>query len=184
MIKSYKDYKEYLLCDRIALFGKDFNKVGMIIPRYGSYTYKYLITLRKLEYITNVLNHPMFRLLRYIYRVKLSKLSVKTGITLPPNTFGKGLGLYHYGSIVVNGTARFGDWCVIQSGVNISSGVVGGDFVYLAPGSKVNENIKIASHVIVGSNAVLTKDASEESCTYGGVPAKKYQIKAIELQWG
>lgn len=56
-------------------------------------------------------------------------MSERLGITIGPNSFGKGLYMPHYGSIVVNGTARFGDYCIVQNGVNISESVVcgGGD---------------------------------------------------------
>ena len=53
----------------------------------------------------------------------------------------------------------------------------GGDFVYLAPGSKVNNNVCIASYVILGSNAVLTRNAKVPDATYAGVPAKMISNK-------
>lgn len=90
------------------------------------------------------------------YQFRLNALSIKTGIFIPINTFGKGLALPHYGTIIVNENARFGDYCVIQAGVNVSANVHGGNYVYLAPGAKINENLTIADHVIVGSNCVVT----------------------------
>ena len=99
-------------------------------------------------------------------------MSIKTGIFIPINTFGKGLALPHYGTIIVNGSARFGDYCVIQAGVNVSANVHGGNYVYLAPGAKINENLTIADHVIVGSNCVVTHSVEHEGCTLAGVPAK------------
>ena len=100
------------------------------------------------------------------------RLSVKSGIQIPPNTFGKGLYIPHHGTIVVNETARFGDYCVIQAGVNISEGVTGGDWVYLAAGCKIMKNVHISSHSIIGANAVLTKNMEEEDSVMAGVPAK------------
>lgn len=94
-----------------------------------------------------------------------------TGITIPPNTFGKGLYIPHWGSIVVNGSARFGDNCVIQSGVNISEGVRGGDHVYLAAGAKILMNVIISDDVIVAANAVVNRDVTEKNVVVGGIPA-------------
>ena len=117
--------------------------------------------------------------LRKLYQFRLNALSIKTGIFIPINTFGKGLALPHYGTIIVNGSARFGDYCVIQAGVNVSANVHGGNYVYLAPGAKINENLMIANHVIVGSNCVLTHSVEDDGCTVVGVPAKKISDKGF-----
>ena len=113
------------------------------------------------------------------YQFRLNALSIKTGIFIPINTFGKGLALPHYGTIIVNESARFGDYCVIQAGVNVSANVHGGSYVYLAPGAKINENLTIADHVIVGSNCVVTHSVEYEGCTVAGVPAKKISDKGF-----
>ena len=106
-------------------------------------------------------------------------MSIKTGIFIPIKTFGKGLALPHYGTIIVHESARFGDYCVIQAGVNISDDVRGGDYVYLAPGVKINEKLTIADHVIVGSNCVVTHSVKDEGCTVAGVPARKISDKGF-----
>lgn len=95
------------------------------------------------------------------------------------NNFGKGLGLFHHGTIVVNANARFGDYCVIQTDVCISRSVTGGDYIYIAPGVKIVEDVKIASHVVLGMNCVVTKNIEEESTTWAGVPAKKISDKGF-----
>ena len=51
---------------------------------------------------------------------------------------------------------------MIQAGVNVSANVHGGSYVYLAPGAKINENLTIADHVIVGSNCVVTHSVEYE----------------------
>lgn len=118
MIQSKQDYLEYLEADRIANHKKH-KKARML----GDYTFKYLNTLRRVEYLLNTNGNKLLLLWN---RYKLSRIGVKTGISIPPNTFGKGLMLFHYGSIVVNGSVRFGDYCVIQSATNVSENVGGG----------------------------------------------------------
>lgn len=54
-----------------------------------------------------------------------------------------------------------------------------GGYVYLAPGCCVNEGLTIADHVIVGSNAVVTKNIEEPGVTWAGVPAKKISSKGF-----
>ena len=163
MINCKKDLKEYLHADLIALHRKKF--CGII----G----KYLYYLRKTEYHNNT--HHKIR--GRIFSSLLKVCSVISGRSSPPNTFGKGLALYHYGTIIVNPSARFGDFCCIQAGVNVSENVSGGNYVYLAPGAKVNAHLKIADYVIIASNAVLTKNVEESNVTWAGVPAKKISNK-------
>lgn len=177
MIASKADYYEYLEADRLAN-----NKKKIHANLFGDYTYNYLNLMRKLEYYTNCRQDLIGKLYRIFLNVRYKQMSVKTGIQIGINSFGKGLGLFHYGSIIVNGSARFGDFCVVQGDVNVSAGVHGGDEIYIAPGAKILENVKIADHVIVGANAVVSKDIAEPHTSWGGgVPAKKISDKGFEF---
>lgn len=170
MINNKSDLIEYLNEDK-RIMNTDRKK-----PSIHQVCWKYLILLRKAEYYTNVC---VGGVLKKWYQFRLNALSIKTGIFIPINTFGKGLALPHYGTIIVNESARFGDYCVIQAGVNVSANVHGGSYVYLAPGAKINENLTIADHVIVGSNCVVTHSVEYEGCTVAGVPAKKISDKGF-----
>ena len=170
MINNKSDLIEYLNEDK-RIMNTDRKK-----PSIHQVCWKYLILLRKAEYYTNVCGGGG---LKKWYQFRLNALSIKTGIFIPINTFGKGLALPHYGTIIVNESARFGDYCVIQAGVNVSANVHGGSYVYLAPGAKINENLTIADHVIVGSNCVVTHSVEYEGCTVAGVPAKKISDKGF-----
>ena len=168
MIKNKSDLIEYLNEDKRIM------NVTRKKPSLHQVCWRYLILLRKAEYYTNVGG-----VLKKWYQFRLNALSIKTGIFIPINTFGKGLAIPHYGTIIVNGSARFGDYCVIQAGVNVSANAHGGNYVYLAPGAKINENLTIADHVIVGSNCVVTHSVEDEGCTVAGVPAKKISDKGF-----
>lgn len=168
MIRSKEEYFDYLEADRLA------NKKKRIHANpLGDYTYNYLNLMRKLEYYTNCKDGVFASLYKRYLQIRYKRLSVKTGIQIGINTFGKGLGLFHYGSIVVNGSARFGDYCVIQSDVNVSAGVQGGNEIYIAPGAKILENVQIADHVIVGANAVVSKSITEANTSWGGFLQKR-----------
>lgn len=112
MIRDKKDLEEYLEADYIAIHK----------PPKRSPVWRYLVVLRKTEYYKNTGRTIRGKLYSYL----LQKYSLKTGISIHINNFGKGLGLFHYGSIVINHTARFGDWCVVQNGVNVAANVRGG----------------------------------------------------------
>jgi serine O-acetyltransferase len=90
------------------------------------------------------------------------------------------LAIAHKGTIIVNSGALIGENCRLHVGVNIGTipgcGHVApkiGDNVYIAPGVKIYGNIEIASGVVIGANAVVTKSFLQENICIAGVPAKK-----------
>ena len=168
MITSKSDLKEYIEADKKA------NRFTNWSPITDTRC-KFLRTLRKLEFLINT--HAS-RLLIFIYRRRLQSLSERLGITIGPNCFGKGLYIPHYGSIVVNGTARFGDNCIVQNGVNVSESVVCGGG-YLGAGSKLLIGVNLADNIIVGANAVVTKSFNEPNIVLAGIPARKISEKGM-----
>lgn len=103
----------------------------------------------------------------------MRRLGALTGISIGPNSFGKGLYIPHYGSIIINSSARFGNYCTLQSCTNISRDVVGGDHIFVATGAKILSGVHISDYVIVAANAVLHDSVEEENIVVGGIPAKK-----------
>lgn len=165
MIKSRADYHAYLEED------KKVNHIEYSIHNRIMITWRYIKCLRKLELISNCRHGIVKRIGVTIYKYKLYCLSVKSGLTIPMNTCGKGIYIPHHGTIVINATARLGDNCIIQCGVNVSEQVTIGDGVYLGSGAKIMKNVHIANNVIVGSNAVVTKNIVLENSVVGGIPA-------------
>lgn len=138
--------------------------------------------LRKYEYYLNTDQSGLFiRLKRKYFLYEYKKLGYKLGFSIPPNVFGPGLRIPHYGTIVVHPSAKVGSRCVIQAGVNIGVNNGGvpriGDNVYIGPGAKLFGAIEIANDVAIGANAVVTKSFLESNITIAGIPAKiiKYQ---------
>jgi len=81
------------------------------------------------------------------YRIKLRRLSLKTGIQIPTETkIGNGFMIAHFGTIIINPHVTIGD------NVNVAPGVVIG---------KANRGEKkgvpvIGNNVWIGANAVIT----------------------------
>lgn len=172
MINSKEDLKAYL--------EKDKQMLGISRKRPRPFTdeiWKYEIILRKYEYWINI--KSIFSLFfRTYYKFRFHKISVKLGIFIGPNTCGKGLSIAHINCIEINENARIGENLRIHEGVTIgasggSDAPIIGDCVFLGSGCKVMGKVKIASHCVVGSNAVVVRDVNEESITVAGVPAKK-----------
>lgn len=93
--------------------------------------------------------------------------------------------LSHIGTIVINGFAKVGkncrihpNTCIGMDGRSNNVAVIGNN-VYFSTGVKIIGDIKICDNIMLGANAVVVKDITEENTTWGGVPAKKYQIWAI-----
>ena len=114
------------------------------------------------------------------YKLKYFILSILCGFSIPINVFGKGLSIAHIGTIVVNGSTHIGENCRIHACVNIGTvpGVNGvaptiGNNVYIGPGAKIYGNIRIASGIMIGANAVVNKSFDEENICIAGVPARK-----------
>jgi serine O-acetyltransferase len=169
LINSKKQLLEYLAADRIA------NAKKTKKPRpFTDYEWRFLIALRKLEYQVNCAGNKPWDKLILLYRKAVWSInSVRTGITIYPNSFGKGLTLWHYGYVVVNDTVKGGDFVTLQCGVNISENCTLGNWTYLAPGAKVLKNVSIADNVLIGANGVVTKSIEEPSTTWVGVPVRK-----------
>lgn len=187
MIQSKTDYYHYLAQDQkaLGLNNMSFNDkiINFISPNR---IWKFQKTLRKLEYYKNCKNNGINKLYYNFLRYKFKNISLKLGFSIPPNVFGPGLSIAHYGTIVINSATKVGKNCRIHVCVNI--GASGGekeapqigDNVYIAPGAKIYGNINIANNTAIGANAVVHKSFEEEGFLIAGNPAKK--IKEIDIK--
>lgn len=134
----------------------------------------YQRVLRRAEY-RGALTGPLNRVLYAVARLRLARLSVVTGISIPLGVFGPGLSIAHYGSIVVNDQCRVGSFCRIHSATNLGVGAGGapvlGDRVYIGPGAVLFGGITVGDDVAIGANSVVNKDVVS-GVTVAGAPAK------------
>ncbi len=175
MIDSRETYQYYIKQDRLAL-GRRQNARPRL---FGDEIWKFEILLRKVEFDLNCRRGPVGKLVGKWHKMRFHRLSVRLGFTIPPNVFGPGLSIPHYGTIVVHGNVRAGKNCRLQEGVTIGAtngsheAAVIGDNCYFGSGAKVIGAVRIADDVAVGANAVVTKDIEESGTTWAGIPAKK-----------
>lgn len=167
MINNKSDYKFYLDADLASL------NVGRLSWHYkiSNPIINFQRTLRKIEYYQNCRKDILGKIYLRIIKLRFVKLSTHLGFTIDPNVFDAGLSIAHYGSIVVNSSARVGKNCRLHSAVNIGGTPVIGDNVYIGPGAKIFGDITIGDNVTIGANSVVNKNVPS-NVTVAGVPAK------------
>jgi serine O-acetyltransferase len=62
--------------------------------------------LRKTEYVINTRKGRLGRSYASLLRYRLQRMGIKLGFTIPPNVFGPGLSIAHWGTIVINEDCR------------------------------------------------------------------------------
>lgn len=198
MIKNRKDLKAYIEADAQlypklsnSWFSRIKNRITTSPQNMQWKIYSYVYSLRYAEYHRNnsinvngicfsSIYHTMMMLL---YFRKLRKLSLQTGFQINPNSFGKGLMIYHYGSIIVNEKSKIGDYSIIYPGVVIGATDTGcpniGHHCFIGAGSKILGGVKIGDNVTIAPNAVVVKDVPDNTVV-GGIPAKILKLKVNE----
>ncbi|TKD59114.1 serine O-acetyltransferase [Flavobacterium sp. ASW18X] len=187
MIDSKQAYLNYIKQDALARnekYDSFKDKIKQVL--IPNPTWRFQKMLRKLEFLLNCKNGFFWKLYLIFYRRRFNKLSQKLGYSIPPNVFGPGLCILHYGTIVVNSKASVGKNCRMEVCVNI--GASGGnpnapkigDNVYIAPGVKIYGDIKIGNNCAIAANSSVNKSFDEDGVLIAGSPAKK--IKAIDIK--
>ncbi len=104
MIKTRKEYKEYLIAD---LKASDLYKAKFVKKFYDN-RYKFYKSLRLTEYYYNRKQNVFVKIIKKLLYIRPIKLCNKFNWTIPINVFESGLAIVHAGTIVVSGSARIG----------------------------------------------------------------------------
>lgn len=177
MIDNYFSLKNYILAD-----SKSRGINLSLIQFLKDPIFRFQIILRLHEYSINV---NLFRPLKLLINIYYRSLSLKLGFSIPPNVFGAGLAIVHYGNIIISPYTRIGKNCRIHVGVNI--GGAGkftsveeaqyldpkiGDNCYIGPGAKLYGPIVLGNNVVIGANSVVGKSFNLDNIILAGSPAK------------
>ncbi len=181
MISSRKDYKEYVEADKTN-FKRLTHKKKYLLTRITSTPssdqskiWAYIKTMRKVELFLNN-NNYVSQFFAVFYMHKLRVLSRITGFQIRPNSIGKGLTIWHWGTIII-GRARIGDYCTLHPNIVIGGKTMKdprpiiGSHVTIYSGVNISGSIEIGDDVIIGPNSVVTKSIPSHSVV-AGVPAK------------
>jgi serine O-acetyltransferase len=117
-----------------------------------------------------------------LYLKRLKRMENKTGFSFEGNpTIGQGLIIGHWGKIVVNGQAKFGNQLFLTHGVTIGRDIRGkragtptfGDRVCIRTNSTVVGKIHVGNDVLIAPNTFVNFDVPDHSIVIGN-PAKIY----------
>lgn len=157
MIRSKKELRFYIKADRMMNRGGFTRSIkdilwGIVFP---DYIMDYLEAMRKSDYYNSLGGN---KLLGAYYRMRQRKLGMKLGFSIPRDAFGYGLLIPHYGTIVVGGGNKIGNYAVLHTSTCINHGhkEIGNAF-YLSTGAKVIGDIKIGDGVSVGANSLVNR---------------------------
>lgn len=178
MILSKNDLNNYLLADLSRYKGYKPNLKDWIIKNEYWYIYHYIMHMRYVEYYLKkgFIFKPMY--LWHLFRYK--RLGFKLHFTIYPGTVGEGFRIYHVGGFThVGSNVRIGKNCTMLPGVVFGNKtltednrpVIVGDNCYFGLNARILGPVKIGNNVMIGANAVVTKDIPDNAVV-GGVPAK------------
>lgn len=182
MIETKEDLVEYMNADNSYFLkqSKWSRFIMKITKDPESQIYKYTRYLRKQEYYGNTCKGNKLKVLLHLYYQRRKNVyGNRLGISIEENSFGKGLTIYHHGTIIVNSNVRAGENCKLHgnncignNGKSYDAPVIG-DNVDIGFGASIIGGIKIANNIKIGAGAVVTKSFLEENITLVGIPARK-----------
>lgn len=137
-----------------------------------NYIGQFLIEMRKTSYYKH--QKGLFNKILFAFHLaKYERLGKKLGFTIGYDALGYGVVLPHYGTIVIGGTNRIGNYAAIHTSTCISdNGKIIGDGLYLAAGAVITSKIKLGDNISIGANSLVNKDCEQNNVLLGGMPAK------------
>ena len=186
MKMSWEQTKEYIRWDVYRNLEKCTKKIMIKEVLKRNSTVGILVCYRLCHYFSCLeKKNIMQKFLHGICYLRFRTLKDRCGIELNQHTeIGYGLRLPHKGNIVIHPQARIGNLCEIMQGVTIGNNIMKsrddvakiGDKVMLCAGAKIIGNVKIGNTVIVGANAVVTKDVPDNTAKILGVCDDRFVI--------
>ncbi len=111
-------------------------------------------------------------------RIRKNALGKRLGIEIGEFACGKGLLIYHAGSIIINGGSNIGENlklhggnCIGNNGKDSMCPIIG-DGVEVGYGGVVIGNVTLGNNIKIAANATVVKDCLFDGATLVGTPAK------------
>lgn len=139
--------------------------------------FKYIFWMRVTRYFW--LKRGLARLLFVVCRFILKHFAYKYTFDVSYRArIGAGLSIAHHGYIVVRAAAVIGENCSLRPGVvigkkltdDINAAILGNN-VDIGVGAKILGDVQIGNNVMIGANAVVTKNVPDNAIV-AGIPAR------------
>ena len=148
------------------------------LSRYGKVTRRTIICHPEIKWliIFRKAQNSKTALSKCIHRFKLNRLTIKTGIQIPPKTnIGEGFYIGHCGRIIINPQTSIGKNVNIATGVVIGQENRGkrkgcptiGNKVWIGANSVIVGNIKIGNDVLIAPLTYINFDVPSHSIVIG-----------------
>ncbi|PCJ14581.1 MAG: serine O-acetyltransferase [Gammaproteobacteria bacterium] len=178
MSELYQDYLVYIDEHELECYSK-FKRIAWLLLRT---TFPIVLFYRLSSHEFRLIKYmaiPVYKIIRIISGVQIHRSAV----------IGKGLFLPHFGTIVLNRKATYGDFLTIYHGVTVGAKgnasndlrcPVIGDNVRLSTGSIILGDVSIGDNVTVGAGAVVVKNVPSGTIVVGN-PAKALVRSEFQL---
>lgn len=185
-IFNYKEYKVAIEAD--LLFNSTFRNGSSVLSRKEKSALEFRAVKLYRKYQVNKGNFW-----GCFYRWRLEKLAFKTGIEFLGNAnIGKGFIIGHWGRIIINGNAKFGNEIMLTHGVTIGRDIRGkrqgtpifGNKVCIRANSTVVGNVKIGDDVLIAPNTFVNFDVPSHSVVIGNPASIHHKENATEGHLG
>lgn len=175
MINSIKELNFYIAADRIM---NGLSAQRSLRERLNLFPHPFLKIIKTLRYMRMTsyykgLTKPtiMDRIYGAWSSYMYKRLSMNCGFSIGCNVFGYGLVIPHYGTIVVNGGIRAGNFCVLHTSTCIGgSDKIIGNGLYLASGAKIMGKLTLGNGVSVAANSLVNNSVGN-NVLLAGCPA-------------
>lgn len=188
MIKSKKMLKEWLALEEEAYREIGYKgKIHSFITQceIGKIT-AYAKALRKDEYYTNTAGSSVFKkALSLWWRRKHNSLGCMLGISIPINTFEKGLLIYHSQGIIVHRDVRCGEYCKVHGNICIGNNgsdkvrqnvPILGNNIDIGVNSSIIGGITLVDGIKIAAGAVVCHSCYNKNSVLIGIPANEKSI--------
>ena len=133
------------------------------------------------KFLFIVIGGGYFDRLRFIfYYRKYCRLGIKLGYSIGYDVFGYGLKLPHYGTIVIGGNNRIGNYAVLHTSTCVTDNThTIGDGLYLSTGAIITCGGNMGSGISICANSLVNKYIEGDYLLVGGTPA--YRIRETPI---
>ena len=169
MAELYQDYQVYVKEHELEEFPKIKKMLHLLLKTTFPIVLFFRLSTHRSLFV-RLISIPCYKFARLL-----------SGVQIPRGTrIGKGLFLPHFGMIVINKKARFGDYLTLYHGVTVGAkGAASDDIaipkvadnVRISTGAIILGGIEIGNNATIGAGAVVTRSIQEDKIVVGN-PAK------------